>query len=140
MENGEWPEIFEYRSTCFWFVKRCVVYFHYMDHSSQESGKGYRPSWVATLLDVVVRHTREIVGGALAIAGTLEGDVRAFVIRFVRDLVLGFVLLFIGLGFIVFGIGITLVELFRLGSAAGSIVVGVLFVAIGSLVFFFSRK
>lgn len=111
-----------------------------MDHSSQESGKEYRPSWVATLLDVVVRHTREIVGGALAIAGTLEGDVRVFVMRFVRDLVLGFVLLFIGLGFIVFGIGITLVELFRLGSAAGSIVVGVLFVAIGSLVFFFSRK
>ena len=111
-----------------------------MDHSSQESGKEHRPSWVATLLDVVVRHAREIVGGALAIAGTVEGDVRAFVIRFVRDLVLGFVLLFIGLGFIVFGIGIMLVDLFRLGSAAGSIVVGVLFVAIGSLVFFFSRK
>lgn len=111
-----------------------------MEADPKKSEQGSRSSWLSIALDLAFRHAREIVGGALAIAGTIENDVRAFVVRFVRNLVLGFVLLFTGLGFIIFGIGITLVELFRLGPAAGSIVVGVLFVAVGSILFFFSRK
>lgn len=111
-----------------------------MTETSKESEKESRPSWIATLLDIAMRHAREIVGGALAIAGTMEGDVRAFVMRFIREMVLGFVLLFIGLGFIVFGIGMTLVELFRLGPASGPIVVGTIFVAVGSMLLVFSRR
>ncbi len=111
-----------------------------MSETVKESEKANRPSWLSIALDLVFRHAREVIGGALAIAGTIENDVRAFVVRFVREMVLGVVFLFIGLGFIVFGIGIMLVEALHLGPSAGSVVVGVLFVAAGSIVFLFSRK
>lgn len=107
---------------------------------TSEEPKKEKPSWIAILLDVVARHAREVVGGALAIAGTVEGDVRAFVMRFVRELMLGFVLLFIGFGFVVFGIGMTLVEVLNMGPAAGSVVVGTLFVATGAILLVFSRR
>lgn len=111
-----------------------------MEADPKKSEQGSRPSWLSIALDLAFRHAREIVGGALAIAGTIENDVRAFVVRFVRDMVLGVVFLFIGLGFIVFGVGVMLVEALHLGLSAGPIVVGVLFVAAGSIVFLFSRR
>lgn len=111
-----------------------------MEADPKKSEQGSRPSWLSIALDLAFRHAREIVGGALAIAGTIENDVRAFVVRFVRDMVLGVVFLFIGLGFIVFGVGVMLVEALRLGPSAGPVVVGVLFVAAGSIVFLFSRR
>lgn len=111
-----------------------------MKATLKESERKNRSSWLSIVLDLAFRHAREIVGGALAIAGTIENDVRAFVVRFVRDMVLGVVFLFIGLGFIVFGVGVMLVEALRLGPSAGPVVVGVFFVAIGSIVFLFSRR
>ncbi len=102
--------------------------------------KGAKPSWVSLLLDMVSRHAKEVVGGALAIAGTVEGDIRAFIMRFIREIVLGMVFLLIGFGFVVFGLGMALVEMFRLGPSAGSIVVGTLFVATGALLLVFSRR
>ena len=110
------------------------------EESKGSSQKESKPSWVSLLLDIASRHAKEVVGGALAIAGTVEGDIRAFVMRFIRELVLGMVLLFIGFGFVVFGIGMTLVEVFRLGPAAGSLVVGTLFVATGAILLMFSRR
>ena len=111
-----------------------------MTETHKESGQEPRSSWVSLLLDVAARHAKEAVGGALAIAGTVEGDVRAFVMRFIRELVLGIVLLFIGLGFVVFGLGMTLVEALRLGPAEGPVVVGTLFVAAGALLLVSSRR
>ncbi len=97
-------------------------------------------SWVSLLFDIISRHAREVVGGALALAGTVEGDIRAFITRFVRNLVLGFAFLFVGFGFVVFGIGMALVEALRLGHSAGSLVVGTLFIAVGALLLMFSRR
>jgi hypothetical protein len=111
-----------------------------MTETQKESKKEARSSWLSIVLDLAFRHAREIVGGALAIAGTIENDVRAFVVKFVRDMVLGIVLLFIGLGFIVFGVGVMLVEVLHLGPSAGPVVVGVFFVAMGAIVFLFSRR
>lgn len=106
----------------------------------KENPKDAKPSWVSLLLDIASRHVKDVVDGALTIAGTVESDIRAFIMRFIRELVLGMVLLFIGFGFVVFGIGMTLVEVFRLGPAAGSLVVGTLFVATGALLLVFSRR
>ncbi len=110
------------------------------EEKRKESERETRPSWLSLLLDVASRHAREVVGGALAIAGTVEGDVCAFVVRFIRELVLGIVLLFIGLGFVVFGIGMALVEALHAGPAEGPVVVGTLFVAMGALLLVFSRR
>lgn len=110
--------------------------------SEKESkeGRSSESSWIATIVGLVLRHAREVVGGALAVAGTIESDVRSFVIRFVRNLVLGVTFLFLGFGFLVFGVGTVLVEALRLGTATGSIVVGVLFIAVGAVLFSFSRR
>ncbi len=106
----------------------------------EDAQKSEKPSWVSLLLDIVSRHAKEVVGGALTIASTVEGDIRAFIMRFIRELVLGMVFLFIGFGFVVFGLGMALVEMFRLGPSAGSIVVGTLFVVTGALLLVFSRR
>lgn len=107
----------------------------------QQEQKGEKKSsWVPFLIDVAFRHAREIAGGVLALVGTIENDVRSFVMRFVREMVLGIVLLCIGFGFIVFGVGMMIVEALQLGSSMGSLVVGLLFVLIGSVVFVFSRR
>lgn len=115
-----------------------------MTDTQEPSGEGSKSdaksSWVSLLFDIVSRHAKEVVGGALALAGTVEGDIRTFIMRFVRDLVVGFTLLFIGFGFVVFGIGMTVVEALRLGPAAGSLVVGTLFIATGALLLMFSRR
>lgn len=111
-----------------------------MTEVSKKSGQESKQSWLSLVLDVAFRHAREIVGGALAIVGTIENDVRAFVVKFVRNMVLGVALLFIGLGFIVFGVGVMLVEILHLGPSAGPVVVGVFFVATGAIVFLFSRR
>lgn len=91
-------------------------------------------------MEVALRHAREIVGGAVAVAGLLEKDVRAFVMRFVGRMVLGIALLFVGIGFAVFGLGMLLVEVLQLGPSAGSMVVGMFFIVVGILVFAISRR
>jgi len=115
-----------------------------MADTQEPSGEGLKndakSSGVSLLFDIVSRHAKEVVGGALALAGTVEGDIRAFITRFVRNLVLGFAFLFVGFGFVVFGIGMALVEALRLGHSAGSLVVGTLFIAVGALLLMFSRR
>lgn len=120
-----------------------VIMLEAPDGSSEKEskeGRSSESSWIATIVGLVLRHAREVVGGALAVAGTIENDVRSFVIRFVRNLVLGVTFLFLGFGFLVFGVGTVLVEALRLGTATGSIVVGVLFIAVGAALFSFSRR
>lgn len=105
-----------------------------------ENCKESKPTWSSLLVDIASKHAKEMVGGALALAGTVEGDIRAFVMRFIRELVLGIVFLFIGFGFAVFGLGMALVEALHLGPSAGSLVVGAVFAVIGSMLLVFSRR
>lgn len=114
-----------------------------MTENTQQSGKDDKEassSWVSVLMEMALRHAREIVGGAVAVAGLLEKDVREFVMKFVGRMVLGIALLFVGIGFVVFGVGMLLVEALHLGPSAGPMVVGMFFVAMGALVFLFSRR
>ena len=111
-----------------------------MTESTKQSEKETPSSWVSVLMEMALRHAREIVGGAVAVAGLLEKDARAFVMKFVGRMVLGIALLFVGIGFAVFGVGMLLVEVLRLGPSAGSMVVGMFFIVVGMLVFSLSRR
>lgn len=92
------------------------------------------------IADVAMGKAWEAFGGGLSIVQKVEEDIKATAVRFVREIVIGAVLLFAGLGFIVFGLGMALVEMINLGPVAGSLLIGFVFLTLGAGFFVFARR
>ena len=99
-----------------------------------------KPSWATFVVDALTKNVRDLIESVFAVLDTLRNDARGFVVKFARDMVLALALLFVGLSFLIFGVGIILVEALRLGSASGSVLVGSFFILSGVILFLFSRR
>ncbi len=114
-----------------------------MDNDAKESSSKYDSSGFSVLrflLEFLAKHAGDMVSGVLALLGTFEKDVRMFVMRLVRDLVIGAAFLFVGSGFIVFGLGTMIIRWLHIDMALGSLLIGTVFVLIGMVVFLVSRR
>ena len=83
------------------------------EESKRSSQKNQKPSWVSLLLDIASRHAQRLWAGASRLLGPVE-EISARCHAVYSGAALGMLLLFIGFGFVVFGIGMTLVEVFVL--------------------------
>ncbi|QQS20874.1 MAG: hypothetical protein IPL87_05020 [Candidatus Moraniibacteriota bacterium] len=99
-----------------------------------------RRSLFSLALDVATGHAWKAVGNALSVVEEVETSVKISVMKFVREMIIIAVLLFAGIGFMVFGIGMAIVQALGMGPVLGSILVGALFAVLGVVVFVFVRR
>ncbi|MCA9365251.1 MAG: hypothetical protein KC736_05140 [Candidatus Moranbacteria bacterium] len=97
-------------------------------------------STASLITDVVLGHVWEALGGGVSIMEKAADEVRRTVVRFVQKLIISFVLIVVGAGFIIFGLAVALMQVIDLGPAVTPMMVGVIFLVLGVGMFMFARK